>query len=38
VLWEQKFGDFVSNVQGSWLLQKDLGFSKANSNISQPEA
>jgi len=38
VLWEQKFGDFVPNAQGAWLLQKDLGFSKANSNISQPEA
>jgi len=38
VLWEQKFGDFVPNAQGAWLLQKDLGFSKANNNISQPEA
>ncbi len=38
VLWEQKFGDFVPNFQAAWLLQKDLGFSKANNNISQPEA
>jgi hypothetical protein len=28
----------IKNDQGAWLPQKDLGFSKANNNISQPEA
>ena len=38
VLWEQKFGDFVPNFQAAWLLQKDLGFSKAGNSVGHPEA
>lgn len=36
--WEQKFGDFVPNLQAAWLDQKDLGYAKAGTNIAQPEA
>ncbi len=39
ILWEQKFKNFVPNIQAAWLDQKDLGFSETkNSNISNPEA
>lgn len=37
-LYEQKFGNFVPNIQGAYFYQKDLGFSKAGNYIKNSKA